>query len=764
MPESWKDFFSSEIFMPHGHCYLWKPALVWLQVISNGSIALAYLSIFATLVYLVYRIKNIPFSGVYIAFAVFIISCGFTHLFDIYVIWNPAYWLDGSVRAITAIASVLTAIFLPPLVPKAVALAEAARLSQERGSKLEQANRDLAILLEKTRQLEQLKTQFFTNISHELRTPLTLILGPTERLLGTSNVTPDQRRDLDLIGRNTRTLMKHVNDLLDVSKLEAGKMELLYVKTDVARLLRRVASQFDGLAQERCITYRFDCIDTVMAEVDIDQLERVFLNLLSNAFNFTPSGGQIRCSVYAYSDGEIRLEVADNGPGVRLEERNAIFERFHQTESDGSRRRGGTGLGLAIARDFVTQHGGSLTVNDAPEGGALFTMSLPRVAPRGVTVVDEVALRTTSKEEPARQALEALRSYVEPWVNVQDAEKPLVLVVEDNPELNHFVCQSLADDYRVESSFDGHQGVAKAKELKPDLILTGVMMPELNGEQLVKQLRADPTLDLVPIVLLTAKADNEFRVKLLREGAQDYLMKPFSIDELKTRIGNLVTVKRAREVLQHELESQGKDLNALTHEVTRRKRELETALSSVRVAREHAEHASQLKTNFLSLFSHELRTPLTAVQLQLERLKRVRDATLSPQQQDILQRLAGSSGRLAELVESILHYSRMESGRLTTEIQTFDVCQVIREILDDFQSRAEVKQLTLNLHAMVNTLELRSDPHLLRLMLTNLVSNAIKFTKQGSVNVRLSHHPFQGVSFPVFSIKIRAVETCGVWA
>ena len=172
-----------EGFMPHGHCYLWSPAMVWLQVISNAAVGLAYVSISLTLYYIVRRIKEVPFSRMYLAFGVFIVTCGMTHFMDVVTVWHPVYWLDGSVRAVTAVASVGTAILLFPLVPKAVALAGAARVAHERGLELEKAYADLAVAHEKTKDLENAKTQFFANASHELRTPLTLILGPVERTL-----------------------------------------------------------------------------------------------------------------------------------------------------------------------------------------------------------------------------------------------------------------------------------------------------------------------------------------------------------------------------------------------------------------------------------------------------------------------------------------------------------------------------------------------------------------------------------------------------
>jgi signal transduction histidine kinase len=277
MPTLFQDFFASSAFMPHGHCYLWQPALLWLQVLTNLGIGLAYLAIFLTLVYLVYRIQDIPFQWMYVAFAVFIVTCGITHFFDVYVIWTPAYWTDGAVRLVTALASVGTAVLLPPLVPKAVALADAAKVSHERGIQLEAANRELGVLLEKTQELEQLKTQFFANISHELRTPLALILAPTEKLLASGELSQAQRRELEVVGRNAQTLLRHVNDLLDVSKLEAGKLTPAYVETDLSALVRLGASHFDGLARERGITFRLEVSPQVTAQVDPDKVSRAGL-------------------------------------------------------------------------------------------------------------------------------------------------------------------------------------------------------------------------------------------------------------------------------------------------------------------------------------------------------------------------------------------------------------------------------------------------------------------------------------------------------
>lgn len=733
---AWLSRLFEQTFMPHGHCYLWEPPLVWLHVVSDALIGLAYVAITVTLIYLVRRIRDLPFQWMYLAFAVFIVSCGMTHLVEVWNVWHSHYWLAGVVKAVTALASVGTALLLPPLVPKALAMAEAAAVSHERGVKLETALQEIRTLYERTRELEQLKTQFFANVSHELRTPLALILGPLERWTEASELPAAARHDLEVAGRNARTLLKHVNDLLDVSKLEAGKLQPAWTETDLARLVRVTAGHFDGLAREREITLSLAAPDALPAQLDPGLIERVLLNLLSNAFKFTPEGGRVQVGLEAAGE-RARLTVADSGPGIPAGFRPALFQRFRQAEGGSTRRFGGTGLGLAIVKDFVGLHGGTVSAGDAPGGGALFTIELPLRAPAGVPVQPAASAEAAREGQAARQALDALRARMQSVDPAAGDEQPLVLVVEDNPDMNRFLCEALAPTYRTARAFDGEEGLRLARERRPDLVISDVMMPRLSGDQLVEAMRQDAALDAIPVVMLTARADDELRVALLREGAQDYLVKPFAARELLARVKNLVTMKRARDILQRELDVQVRDLERLAQEATGRKRELESALEAVRVARDQAEQASQLKSNFLSLVSHELRTPLSTLLLQLELMLRQEEVSGAGRHKRGVERMLGSVRRLMDMMGSLLDFARIENGRLSVRQAPVDLPALIREVAAELSPLAERKQLALTLELGAVPDEVRTDPRLLRTIVSNLAGNAIKFTERGAVTLEL---------------------------
>jgi signal transduction histidine kinase len=261
----------------------------------------------------------------------------------------------------------------------------------------------------------------------------------------------------------------------------------------------------------------------------------------------------------------------------------------------------------------------------------------------------------------------------------------------------------------------------------------------MSGDQLVTEIRRRHALDGVPILLLTARADDNLRVRLLRSGAQDYVMKPFSPDELRARAGNLVTMKRTRDVLQQALETQTRDLEQLARDLVQRKRDLQTALESMRVAREHAEQASQLKTNFLSMVSHELRSPLATLQLQLERIEARGAEGMGADALVLVRRMATSARRLQDLIEGLLAYARIQSGRLATEIESFDLQALARDVLEEVRPHAEDKGLVLSLANAGALPPLDSDPRLVRLILVNLLGNAIKFTERGMVELALAH-------------------------
>lgn len=750
-----KNLLAGNGFIPHGHCYLWKPGLVWLHAASDSLIAVAYVAISACLAYLVHRTRqDIPFHWMFLAFGSFIVACGSTHFMDVWTLWRPTYWLSGWLKLITAVASVTTAIALPPLVPKALALVQEAKLSEERRLHLETANQELKTLYGKLKELDQLKTQFFANVSHELRTPLALILGPTEKLLATGGLNEEQRHDLEVINRNACLLLKQVNDLLDVSKIEAGKMDINYGDVNLAQLVRLTAANFDGLAQEHQITFVIEAPEAVPAQVDVQKVQRILLNLLSNAFKFTPQGGSIRCVLSISTSSSDRakeaapsseealveraiITISDSGPGVPKHLWGTIFDRFSQGDGGSTRRFGGTGLGLAIVKEFVELHGGTIGVSDAPGRGALFTVELPLVSPSEVTV-SGIDSEPSDLEEIAFPVIEELRLASEMIGTTPEPEagKPLVLVIEDNPEMNQFITGILAREYRTATAHNGEEGLEQALALHPDLILSDVMMPQMSGDQFVRQVRTYPELDSAPIILLTAKADDELRVRLLQEGAQDYLMKPFWVEELRARVRNLIAIKRVRDLLQQELASQSQDLDALVQEVSLRRRELQIAIEALQRQAEELEEANRLKDEFLAIVSHELRTPLNAVLLgaQILRNRKSNESTMAR----ALETIERNAKLQIQLIENLLDISRLIRGKLLLDKRPVPLKPLVEVTIHAVQATADAKAIQLESVLDSSVGLVSGDPDRLQQIVESLLNNAIKFTpKGGRVDIRL---------------------------
>jgi signal transduction histidine kinase len=409
-------------------------------------------------------------------------------------------------------------------------------------------------LLNKLEHHDKLKNQFFANVSHELRTPLTLILGPVAMYLA-KNPKEELRSLLEQVQRNSLILLQHVNDLLDVSKLEVGKMKIKYAEFDVVKTIKQIAANFDFVAQEKQFSFELRLPNSLVVQADQDKFKRIINNLLSNAFKFTPNGGIIRCSLQTHEDHGV-LEVADSGVGIAEQYREKVFDRFFQIEESSIHYHEGTGLGLAIVKEFIELHGGKVKVDRSPEGGTLFTLEFPIKAPLGFNL-DPLANNAVNDEQTnLSQTLpfEKLKSGlpVSPIEDelISDRNRPLVLVVEDNIEMNQFVFEVLSSEFRLIRAFNGQDGIKMAQKHQPNLIITDMMMPVLSGHQMILAIRALPDIANTPIVIISAKCDEELRIKMLYEGIQDYLTKPFTPDELRAKSRNLILASEQQIWLQ----------------------------------------------------------------------------------------------------------------------------------------------------------------------------------------------------------------------
>jgi signal transduction histidine kinase len=378
----------TDFFMTHEHCYLGIGSLVLLHFISDLAIGLSYVAISLTLTYLVYRARrDIPFHWVFLAFGLFIVACGSTHFMETWTTFNaPVYWLAGFLKLVTAVASVATALVLPPLIPRTLALIREAKLSGVRSEELEQANRELETLYGKVKELDEQKTYFFANVSHELRTPLTSIGGFSQAMEdGTAASDPAETRALAAIIRGEAARMQRlVDQMLELSRLESGTVPLDPVQLRVDEFVTQIGRRYTRLGEAKGITVRYAAPSHVAFVADAGRLEQVLVNLLDNALQYTDAGGTVSLTASVregMAEGAVAFAVTDTGRGIPAAEIPRLFERFYQV--DRARSGGGrhVGLGLAIVREIVDAHGGAIHVESAEGEGTTVTVSVPLTPP-----------------------------------------------------------------------------------------------------------------------------------------------------------------------------------------------------------------------------------------------------------------------------------------------------------------------------------------------------------------------------------------------
>ena len=382
------------------------------------------------------------------------------------------------------------------------------------------------------------KLQFFTNISHELRTPLTLIADPVNYIIHDDNLNSQQRSMLQIVQRNVLVLTQLVSEILDFRKVQNGKMELRLSDFNLAECMKQWIKLFSASAQKKHIAISMDAPDTIMLRADQDKIERICYNLLSNALKYTSEGGEI--SLMAKEEGgRVMISVADNGCGISSDELPYIFDRFYQAKNAGR----GTGIGLAIVKAFTELHHGEVSATSIEGKGSTFTIHIP-VRQKGEvtnqpTEKIEQLVEPSSAEEVPNQA-----RHIDELIQPYQTDKPEVLIIDDNVDIRTYLRSVLSEKYNVSEAADGKVGLELARKIVPDIVLSDIMMPVMDGLAFCQQLKTDKAISHIPVILLTARSLDEQRAEGYEHGADAYLSKPFSLRLLFSRIDNLIQSRK----------------------------------------------------------------------------------------------------------------------------------------------------------------------------------------------------------------------------
>ncbi|GAB3735994.1 hybrid sensor histidine kinase/response regulator transcription factor [Spirosoma lituiforme] len=399
---------------------------------------------------------------------------------------------------------------------------------------------------EQLKSVDELKTRLFSNITHEFRTPLSLIISPVEKLVQDGRLDVSTRQILALVQRNADQLLRLINQLLDLSKLEAHHMNVSLMRGNVADFINHIVESFRPGANQKNIqlVYRSSATTPDEQLFDADKWEKILTNLLSNALKFTPEGGHVTVSLEKASplgtqtDSHVLIRVTDSGIGILPENLPHIFDRFYQVDNSRTRSYEGTGIGLALVKELVELLGGTVTVESQRNLGTTFLLTLPVSSVQEKTDAPYVTLYT---RQPALLDSESAPAPTDAEdSSIEDLQKPLILVVEDNTELRDFLAAELAASYQILSATNGKVGWQLAQTELPDIVLSDLMMPEMDGYELTQHIKSHPDTDHIAVVLLTAKAAHQSRMEGLQRGADDYLAKPFHLDELHARLHNLI--------------------------------------------------------------------------------------------------------------------------------------------------------------------------------------------------------------------------------
>ena len=520
--------FYSNDFVPHGHCYLWKTKLVWLHIISDATIALAYYSIPFLLIYFISKRKDVPFNRVFLLFGAFIIACGTGHLMDIWTLWYPDYWIAGGLKALTAIISIYTAFALVYLMPEALTLPSPAQLeaiNKVLTSEIVERKRiekELRHAEEVAQNSSQAKSEFLANMSHELRTPLNGILGYAQILQRTESLSEKASKGIGIIYQCGSHLLTLINDVLDLSKIEARKLELNPIDFYLPAFLDSVSEICRIRAEQKVIGFhlQFDPGLPTGIRADEKRLRQVLINLLSNAIKFTHQGSvnfQVKVINQASNDNgqityKIRFEVVDTGTGITPEQAEKIFLPFEQVGNQ-KRQTEGTGLGLAISQKIVSLMGSQIQLQSEFGKGSTFWFEVELPESKDWAKISRVVEQGT------------IIGY--------QGQKRTILILDDKWE-NRSVIVNLLEPvgFTVVEASQGEEGWERVNAHKPDLIITDLVMPVMDGFEFIKSLRQCDQFKEIPIIASSASVFVTDQYKSIDLGADTFLPKPIEVETL----------------------------------------------------------------------------------------------------------------------------------------------------------------------------------------------------------------------------------------
>jgi signal transduction histidine kinase len=587
---------------------------------------------------------------------------------------------------------------------------------------------------QKLLELDQVKSRFFANISHELRTPLTLLIAPLEALLHRFSLDAETKNLLSTMHSNGMRLLKLINDLLDLVRLESGRMEIKRDSVEVAEFIRGIASAARQVADDKRLRLETS-VDSEFGAVvaDRDKLEKILLNLVFNALKFTPAGGRVELRAEKVNQ-DLVLSVSDTGMGISEKNLAHVFDRFWQADDSSKRKYQGVGIGLALVKELAEIQGGKVTVKSQEGKGTTFTVCLPyqkaepgqEPAPQSTpasaapvsapgTVTSEEWLANLYRRAELFPALTPLHETLRPMEPVRNGGLPTLLVADDEPDMLRFLKSQLGSHYRVIEAVDGQQAIDKASQFLPDAILLDMMMPEKDGLQACREIRERTPTQNIPIVLLTARADEETKMAALSAGASDFLSKPFSTTELHVRIKNLVESHQ----YQRKVSKQNQALESTIEQL----KETETQL----VQSEKLASLGRLSAGII----HEINNPLNFATTGLFTLRNKGKYVAAEQQeeyQEILKDVEDGIKRVKNIVSDL----RMFTHPDTESRDQVEVAEVIGSALR-FLSNEWKDKVKIERH-LAEHQTIWGNKNKLIHVLVNLLQNSLDALKQKSFN------------------------------